>query len=151
MFLSSDFVICLCVFNFYLLVLSFFLFSGVLRVFVAFFSVFVFDYFASFLQLKQNPPLHTCSRWWFSSFTRLAANSTSAMKGETTTPTKTSPIGSNWPSLPIPGDTTETEVSQDIPIQPAQKKPRSLERPAERTGRIRERPGGQICQILQRQ
>ena len=45
------------------------------------------------------------------------------MEGETTTPTKTtpSPIGSNWPSLPIPGDTTET--SQDSPIQPAQKSP----------------------------
>ena len=58
----------------------------------------------------------------------LAANSTSAMEGETTTPTKTTPslIGSNWPSLPIPGDTQETEVSKEIedsPIQPAQKSP----------------------------
>ena len=47
------------------------------------------------------------------------------MEGETTTPTPTtqSPIGSNWPSLPIPGDTTEHEISQDSPIQPAQKSP----------------------------
>ena len=48
------------------------------------------------------------------------------MEGETTTPTPTTstpttPIGSNWPSLPIPGDTTET--SQGSPIQPAQKSP----------------------------
>ena len=48
------------------------------------------------------------------------------MEGETTTPTpttptQTTPIGSNWPSLPIPGDTTET--SQGSPIQPAQKSP----------------------------
>ena len=43
------------------------------------------------------------------------------MEGETTTPT--SPIGSNWPSLPIPGDTQETEFSLDSPIQPAQKSP----------------------------
>ena len=54
------------------------------------------------------------------------------MEGETTTPNKTTPkttptkttpslIGSNWPSLPIPGDTAET--SQDSPIQPAQKSP----------------------------
>ncbi len=33
----------------------------------------------------------------------------------------TTPIGSNWPSLPIPGDTTET--SQGSPIQPAQRSP----------------------------
>ena len=112
------------------------------------FSVFLcFIIFA----LNSRTPLHTCSRWRFSSFTLLAANSTSAMEGETTIPIKTSPIGSNWPSLPIPGDTTETEVSLDSPIQPAQKSPTSLERPAERTGRIRERPGGQICQIFQRQ
>ncbi len=47
------------------------------------------------------------------------------MEGETTTPTPTtqSPIGSNWPSLPIPGDTTEPETSQGSPIQPAQKSP----------------------------
>ena len=45
------------------------------------------------------------------------------MEGETTTPTQTTPIGSNWPSLPIPGDTTEAETSQDSPIQPAQKSP----------------------------
>ena len=52
----------------------------------------------------------------------LAANSTSAMEGETATPTKTtaSLIGSNWPSLPIPDD---TQVSQDSPIQPAQQSP----------------------------
>ena len=43
------------------------------------------------------------------------------MEGETTT--STSPIGSNWPSLPIPRDTPETEASQDSPIQPAQKSP----------------------------
>ena len=40
-----------------------------------------------------------------------------------TTPTPTTPIGSNWPSLPIPGDTTEPETSQGSPIQPAQKSP----------------------------
>ena len=50
------------------------------------------------------------------------------MEGETTTSTKTTPslIGSNWPLLPIPGDTQETQVSkeiQDSPIQPAQKSP----------------------------
>ena len=52
----------------------------------------------------------------------LAANSTSAMEGETATPTKTtaSLIGSNWPSLPIPDD---PQVSQDSPIQPAQQSP----------------------------
>ena len=62
------------------------------------------------------------------------------MEGETTTPNKTTPkttptkttptttstpslIGSNWPSLPIPGDTTEAGKSQDSPIQRAQKSP----------------------------
>ena len=50
------------------------------------------------------------------------------MEGETTTPTPTTsapttPIGSNWPSLPIPGDSTEPETSQGSPIQPAQKSP----------------------------
>ena len=85
----------------------------------------MFVYFCVFC-LNSRTPLHTCSRWRFSPFTLLAANSTSAMEGETTTPTKTtqSLIGSNWPSLPIPGDTQETEVSkeiQDSPIQPAQK------------------------------
>ena len=50
------------------------------------------------------------------------------MEGETTTPTPTTsapttPIGSNWPSLPIPGDTTEPETSQGSPIQPAQRSP----------------------------
>ena len=40
-----------------------------------------------------------------------------------TTPTPTTPIGSNWPSLPIPGDSTEPETSQGSPIQPAQKSP----------------------------
>ena len=47
------------------------------------------------------------------------------MEGETTAPTQTtpSPIGANWPSLPIPGDTTEAETSQDSPIQPAQRAP----------------------------
>ena len=50
------------------------------------------------------------------------------MEGETTTPTPTTsapttPIGSNWPSLPIPGDSTEPETSQSSPIQPAQKSP----------------------------
>ena len=47
------------------------------------------------------------------------------MEGETTTPTQTtpSPIGANWPSLPIPGETTEAGTSQDSPIQPAQKSP----------------------------
>ena len=51
----------------------------------------------------------------------LAANSISAMEGETATPTKTtSLIGSNWPSLPIPDD---PQVSEDSPIQPAQQSP----------------------------
>ena len=45
------------------------------------------------------------------------------MEGETTTPTKPSLIGSNWPSLPIPDDTQENEVAQDSPIQPAQQSP----------------------------
>ena len=40
----------------------------------------------------------------------------------TITPTP-SLIGSNWPSLPIPEDTTEAGTSQDSPIQPAQKSP----------------------------
>ena len=50
------------------------------------------------------------------------------MEGETATPIRTTPslIGSNWPSLPIPGDAQETRVSkemQDSPIQPAQRSP----------------------------
>ena len=62
------------------------------------------------------------------SSTLLADSSTPAMEGETTTPTPTTPtpttpIGSNWPSLPIPGDTIDAETSQDGPIQPAQKSP----------------------------
>ena len=32
-------------------------------------------------------------------------------------------IGANWPSLPIPAATQDTEESQDSPIQPAQKSP----------------------------
>ena len=60
--------------------------------------------------------------------TLLADSSAPAMEGETTTPTQTTstpttPIGSNWPSLPIPGDTIDAETSQDSPIQPAQKSP----------------------------
>ena len=49
------------------------------------------------------------------------------MEVATTTPTTvTSLIGSNWPSLPIPGDTQENQVSQenqDSPFQPAPKSP----------------------------
>ena len=118
-FLSSDFVISVSLI-FILLVSSFFIFQGFYVFLWHFFTAFVFYYFCVFFKTVE-PPLHTCSWWRFSSFTLLAANSTSAMEGETTTPT--SQIGSNWPSLPIPGDTPETEASQDSPIQPAQKSP----------------------------
>ena len=48
-----------------------------------------------------------------------------------TTPTNTqsdpnktqSLIGANWPSLPIPAESQDTNGSQDSPIQPAQKSP----------------------------
>ena len=65
-------------------------------------------------------------------FTLLAANFTAAIEGETTTPItmseKTTPslIGANWPSLPIPAETQETEdiqENQDSPIQPTPKSP----------------------------
>ena len=84
-----------------------------------------------------------------SSSTLLADSSTPAMEGETTTPTPTTPTpttpsGSNWPSLPIPGDTTEPETSQGSPIQPAQRSPTAWkgqqrgpkEREADRVGRF---------------
>ena len=48
------------------------------------------------------------------------------MEGATTptNSTKTqSLIGANWPSLPIPAESQETNDSQDSPIQPAQKSP----------------------------
>ena len=41
-------------------------------------------------------------------------------KSDQTTP---SLIGANWPSLPIPAATQDTDESQDSPIQPTQKSP----------------------------
>ena len=85
------------------------------------------------------------------------------MEGETTTPTpttptQTTPIGSNWPSLPIPGDTTEPETSQGSPIQPAQKSPTAWkgqqrgpeEHEADRVGRFAKYfKGNEILPILE--
>ena len=48
------------------------------------------------------------------------------MEGATTPTNSTetqSLIGANWPSLPIPAESQETNDSQDSPIQPAQKSP----------------------------
>ena len=100
----------------------FLFFSGVLRVFLwPSFSLFLcLIIFCVFLTVE--PPSILATGGGLVPLPSLAANSTSAMEGETATPTKKTPslIESNWPSLPIPDD---PQVSQDSPIQPAQQSP----------------------------
>ena len=108
-----------------------------------------FFFFASFLTVE--PPSILATGGGFSSFTLLdSANSTSAMEGETATPTKTtvSLIGSNWPSLPIPDD---PQVSEDSPIQPDPNKAPQPGKASRENQMNTKRTGCADLQVFQRQ
>ena len=117
-----------------------------------------------YYRLTVEPPLHSCEKWRVN-FTLLTANFTAVMEGSTTSTLNKDPkdqesqeslIGANWPSLPLPANSQnsqEKQEDQESQIQPGQKPPKDcpMEEPAQRTCGLRERQGGQICPIFQRE